>query len=320
MHIGANLGFGNLHENLTDAEMYQGELRIAELSDRLGFDSLWSVEHHFDDYAMCPDNVVLLANVAARTRHIRLGTGAVILPWNDPLRVAEKMIMLDILSGGRAIFGMGRGLSRVEYAPFGIPMAEAGLAPLIERLPVILTVPPIRERAADIPAMVAAIITERLPRPPRPHCTPEALAALIGRDWPGNARELRQVVATALARDARRHHGGRPAWRTSGYLGQAADQTGTAGTARPRHGASAGGLGRRRRGQGPGYLPGHDLQEAEEFRDPAACQARGSLMALPTPRPQPTVAARPWMSKTCRVLRPTHECAKMGAGVVRSQT
>ena len=51
MHIGVNLGFGNLHENLTDEQMYQGELSLAELSDRLGFDSLWSVEHHFDDYA-----------------------------------------------------------------------------------------------------------------------------------------------------------------------------------------------------------------------------------------------------------------------------
>jgi alkanesulfonate monooxygenase SsuD/methylene tetrahydromethanopterin reductase-like flavin-dependent oxidoreductase (luciferase family) len=125
LHIGVNLGFGNLHEHLTDEQMYAGELRLAELADRLGYDSLWSVEHHFDDYAMCPDNVVLLANVAGRTERLKLGTGAVILPWNDPLRVAEKMIMLDILSGGRAIFGMGRGLSRTEYAPFRIPMSES---------------------------------------------------------------------------------------------------------------------------------------------------------------------------------------------------
>jgi alkanesulfonate monooxygenase SsuD/methylene tetrahydromethanopterin reductase-like flavin-dependent oxidoreductase (luciferase family) len=124
-HIGVNLGFGNLHERLTDEQMYAGELRLAELADRLGYDSLWSVEHHFDDYAMCPDNVVLLANVAGRTERVLLGTGAVILPWNSPLRVAEKMIMLDILSGGRVIFGMGRGLSRTEYAPFGIPMSES---------------------------------------------------------------------------------------------------------------------------------------------------------------------------------------------------
>jgi alkanesulfonate monooxygenase SsuD/methylene tetrahydromethanopterin reductase-like flavin-dependent oxidoreductase (luciferase family) len=124
-HIGVNLGFGNLHENLTDEQMYAGELRLAELADQLGYDSLWAVEHHFDDYAMCPDNVVLLANVAGRTQRVKLGTGAVILPWNNPLRVAEKMIMLDILSGGRAIFGMGRGLSRTEYEPFGIPMSQS---------------------------------------------------------------------------------------------------------------------------------------------------------------------------------------------------
>lgn len=124
-HVGVNLGFGNLHENLTDEQMYMGEVAIAELADRLGFDSLWAVEHHFDDYAMCPDNVLFLANIAARTERVQLGTGAVILPWNSPLRVAEKMIMLDILSGGRALFGMGRGLSRIEYAPFQVPMSES---------------------------------------------------------------------------------------------------------------------------------------------------------------------------------------------------
>jgi alkanesulfonate monooxygenase SsuD/methylene tetrahydromethanopterin reductase-like flavin-dependent oxidoreductase (luciferase family) len=124
-HIGVNLGFGNLHEKLTDEQMYAGELGLAELADRLGYDSLWAVEHHFDDYAMCPDNVVLLANVAGRTKRLRLGTAAVILPWNDPLRVAEKMIMLDILSEGRVLFGMGRGLSRMEYAPFGVDMSES---------------------------------------------------------------------------------------------------------------------------------------------------------------------------------------------------
>ena len=74
LHIGVNLGFGNLHADLSDEQMYAGEIQIAELADRLGFDSLWAVEHHFDDYAMCPDNVVLLAHLAARTQHVRLGT------------------------------------------------------------------------------------------------------------------------------------------------------------------------------------------------------------------------------------------------------
>jgi hypothetical protein len=54
--------------------MYAGQLGLAGLADRLGYDSLWAVEHHFDDYAMCPDNVVLLANVAGRTKRLKLGT------------------------------------------------------------------------------------------------------------------------------------------------------------------------------------------------------------------------------------------------------
>jgi alkanesulfonate monooxygenase SsuD/methylene tetrahydromethanopterin reductase-like flavin-dependent oxidoreductase (luciferase family) len=125
MHVGVNLGFGNLHENLTDDQMIDGELRLAELADRLGFDSVWAVEHHFDDYSMCPDNTLLLAHVAGRTERVQLGTGAVILPWNDPLRVAEKMILLDIVSGGRAIFGMGRGLARMEYQALRVDMNES---------------------------------------------------------------------------------------------------------------------------------------------------------------------------------------------------
>ncbi len=125
MHIGIDLGFGNLHENLSDEAMYAGEVRLADMAERLGFDSVWAVEHHFSDYAMCPDNILFLAHMAGRTERMKLGTGAVIVPWHDPLRVAENMIMLDILSSGRALLGLGRGLSRVEYGPFRIPMGES---------------------------------------------------------------------------------------------------------------------------------------------------------------------------------------------------
>jgi alkanesulfonate monooxygenase SsuD/methylene tetrahydromethanopterin reductase-like flavin-dependent oxidoreductase (luciferase family) len=109
----------------TDAEVVADEVRLGELADELGFDALWPVEHHFDDYSFCPDNTVFLAHMAARTRRIRLGTGAVILPWNSPLRVAEKLALLDHLANGRVLFGMGRGLARCEYAGFGIPMDES---------------------------------------------------------------------------------------------------------------------------------------------------------------------------------------------------
>ncbi|GAA5162717.1 LLM class flavin-dependent oxidoreductase [Amycolatopsis dongchuanensis] len=122
--IGINLGFGKLHPDLTDQQMYDGELDVAVAADRLGYDAVWVVEHHFSDYSACPDNFVVLANLAGRTTRIKLGTAAVILPWNDPLRVAEKALMVDTISGGRLLLGFGRGLSRTEYVPFRIPLDE----------------------------------------------------------------------------------------------------------------------------------------------------------------------------------------------------
>lgn len=122
--IGINLGFGKLHPSLTDEQMYAGELDVAVAAERLGYDSVWVVEHHFSDYSLCPDNLLLLAHLAGRTTRIKLGTAAVILPWNDPLRVAEKALMVDTISGGRLLLGFGRGLSRTEYEPFRIPLGE----------------------------------------------------------------------------------------------------------------------------------------------------------------------------------------------------
>lgn len=99
---------------------------MAELAEELGFDVVWPTEHHFFDYSFCPDNLELLAYVAGRTKTIGLGTAAVILPWNEPLRVAEKVALLDTVSGGRVRFGMGRGLSQREFAPFrGVEMDES---------------------------------------------------------------------------------------------------------------------------------------------------------------------------------------------------
>jgi alkanesulfonate monooxygenase SsuD/methylene tetrahydromethanopterin reductase-like flavin-dependent oxidoreductase (luciferase family) len=127
MRVGVQMVFQSYGypPSVDDAQVYDEEIRLAELAERLGFHALWAVEHHFDDYSFCPDNTVLLANLAARTTRIKLGTGAVILPWNQPLRVAEKIALLDQLSGGRVLFGVGRGLSRQEYEGFGIPMDES---------------------------------------------------------------------------------------------------------------------------------------------------------------------------------------------------
>ena len=88
-------------DGASDTDVYRDELRLASQAEDLGFDAFWPVEHHFFDYSFCPDNTELLAFLAARTSTIGLGTAAVILPWNDPLRVAERISMLDVLSGGR---------------------------------------------------------------------------------------------------------------------------------------------------------------------------------------------------------------------------
>lgn len=127
MNVGMLLVFQNWHRDpeLSDEQMFLGELQIAEQAEAGGYHSIWAVEHHFDDYAMCPDNFQVLAYLAAKTSTITLATGACILPWNDPLRVAEKTAVLDHLTGGRLILGMGRGLSPMEYEGFRQDLNES---------------------------------------------------------------------------------------------------------------------------------------------------------------------------------------------------
>lgn len=124
MKLGVQMVFQShgYDDSVTDAQVIDEEIQLAVLAEQLGFDALWPVEHHFEDYSFCPDNFVVLAHLAARTTSISLGTGAVILPWNDPLRVAEKASLLDHLSGGRLLLGFGRGLARREYEGMGIDM------------------------------------------------------------------------------------------------------------------------------------------------------------------------------------------------------
>ena len=124
MQLGVQLIFQN-HKDYSDREMYKQELRLAIEAEGMGYDVLWPVEHHFFDYSMCPDNIQYLSYIAARTERMQLGTAAIIVPWNDPMRVVEKMVLLDHLSDGRAVLGLGRGLSRREYRGFGIDMSEA---------------------------------------------------------------------------------------------------------------------------------------------------------------------------------------------------
>ena len=125
MHVGTSIFFQNRHQNRTDLEVYQNELRLADLAEPLGYESIWGVEHHFTDYTMCPDVLQFLSYMAGRTEKVQLGSMVVVLPWHDPVRVAEQFSMLDHLSGGRAVVGVGRGLARVEFDGFQVSMAES---------------------------------------------------------------------------------------------------------------------------------------------------------------------------------------------------
>ncbi len=125
MQVGAAVIFQNLGRPRSDRSVYADELRLADLIEPLGFDSLWSVEHHFTDYTMVPDVTQLLAYMAGRTRRVSLGTMVVVLPWHDPVRVAEEISMLDILADGRLILGIGRGAGRVEFEGLRVPQSES---------------------------------------------------------------------------------------------------------------------------------------------------------------------------------------------------
>src|SRR5271163_118209 len=108
-----------------DVAVVSDHLTMGDLAEPLGFDSLFALEHHFTGYAMSPAPTQLLSYFAGRTKRIALGTAVIVLPWHDPVRVAEQIALLDIMCGGRCVFGFGRGAASVEYEGFRIPMGEA---------------------------------------------------------------------------------------------------------------------------------------------------------------------------------------------------
>ena len=94
-------------------------------AERLGFYSTFLVEHHFSGSGQVSSPLDLLSWVAARTTSIRLGTAVLVLPWHDPVLLAERAATLDLLSAGRLDFGVGKGYRHSEFAGFGMPPEEA---------------------------------------------------------------------------------------------------------------------------------------------------------------------------------------------------
>ena len=110
---------------LEDSQGYESFIDYVVEADRLGFAQLFMVEHHFTGQGQVSASMTVLAYLAARTRTIRLGTAVVVMPWHNPVLVAEQVATLDLLTGGRVDFGVGKGYRKAEFDGFCIPMDEA---------------------------------------------------------------------------------------------------------------------------------------------------------------------------------------------------
>jgi alkanesulfonate monooxygenase SsuD/methylene tetrahydromethanopterin reductase-like flavin-dependent oxidoreductase (luciferase family) len=110
---------------LEDSLGYDSFVDYVVEADRLGFRHMFLVEHHFTGHGQVSASMTLLAYLAAKTRRIRLGTAVVVLPWHNPVLIAEQAATLDLLSGGRFDFGVGKGYRQAEFDGFCIPIDEA---------------------------------------------------------------------------------------------------------------------------------------------------------------------------------------------------
>ena len=126
LKIGVGLFTGQIPANSdrTFHQEYRDYLELVQLVERVGLDSAWVSEHHFAEDGYLPSLTVMLAAFAAVTERIELGTGVVLAPFQDPIRLAEDFAVVDQLSGGRAIPGFGIAWREEEFRAFDVPIGE----------------------------------------------------------------------------------------------------------------------------------------------------------------------------------------------------
>jgi alkanesulfonate monooxygenase SsuD/methylene tetrahydromethanopterin reductase-like flavin-dependent oxidoreductase (luciferase family) len=122
--------FGSAQANSGDLGPETGQgfreyLDYAVEAETLGYVSSFLVEHHFTGWNQVSATLMLQTALAMRTTRLRLGTAVIVLPWHNPVLLAEQAATLDLISGGRLDFGVGRGYRHNEFAGFRIPMEEA---------------------------------------------------------------------------------------------------------------------------------------------------------------------------------------------------
>ena len=111
-------------ETREQSRIYGEALEQMRFAEELGFDSVWIAEHHSSRYGIFPSLMPILSHVAAQTKKIRIGGGVSVLPFHNPVFLAEEAAMLDLLSNGRLDFGVGRGSADYEYGNFNIDFAS----------------------------------------------------------------------------------------------------------------------------------------------------------------------------------------------------
>jgi alkanesulfonate monooxygenase SsuD/methylene tetrahydromethanopterin reductase-like flavin-dependent oxidoreductase (luciferase family) len=125
MKVGILQFFGWRDRSVPLASVYETALERFSIMDRTGYDAVWLAEHHFSSFSVCPSVHMMGTMAAARTTRLRIGTAVSLAPFYNPLRLAEEVALLDVLSGGRVNWGAGRGFERSEFAAFGIPGEES---------------------------------------------------------------------------------------------------------------------------------------------------------------------------------------------------
>jgi alkanesulfonate monooxygenase SsuD/methylene tetrahydromethanopterin reductase-like flavin-dependent oxidoreductase (luciferase family) len=125
MKVGVLQFFGWADRRADLATIYHRALERIEVMDRTGYDCVWLAEHHFTSFSVCPSVHMMGMAAAARTRRLRIGTAVSLAAFYHPLRLAEEVALLDVLSGGRVNWGAGRGFDRTEFENFGVLPEES---------------------------------------------------------------------------------------------------------------------------------------------------------------------------------------------------
>jgi alkanesulfonate monooxygenase SsuD/methylene tetrahydromethanopterin reductase-like flavin-dependent oxidoreductase (luciferase family) len=125
MKVGVLQFFGWRDRSVPLEDVYARALERIEIMDQTGYDAVWLAEHHFSGYSVCPSVHLMATHIAARTENLRIGTAVTLAAFYHPLRIAEEVALLDVLTGGRINWGAGRGFDPREFEIFGVPPEES---------------------------------------------------------------------------------------------------------------------------------------------------------------------------------------------------